>query len=589
MLIRFTQEEQQYLLEVAMGRKKPSLLITGGTVLNVYTGCLERKDIALAGRRIAYIGDLGQSGLDIDHTVEKLDLTGYVLVPGYIEPHAHPTQVYNPFTFVEKISTLGTTTVINDNLFFFSMWDLDEIFHLLEQLDQYPVKQFWWTRLDSQNYLVEEKKELFSLERVKEHLAHPLVVQAGELTDWPPLLAGDSNMLKWIYTTKRLGKRVEGHSPGASYRTLSRLAAAGVTADHESISVDEVWNRLQLGYMTTLRHSSIRPDLPTLIKGLLQKERVPWHRLMLTTDGATPLYFKEGFQDYVIRLTIEHGCDPIHAYQMVTINPANYYRLDEHIGGLAPGRLADINVLASLQEPTPVMVIAEGEMVAKGGVLTRSWNRMDWSKYRRTKWGSDWRLQECDLPLPPVRNHLAPTIEMINVVITKLSEEPLDVEEGWIKWRTEDDRLLVYLIDPAGKWISSAVLKGFGRGIDGLASSYNGSHDLLVIGRNRNAMVRAANHILEQGGGITWVQDGEIVFHLPLPINGYLSMDSVDQLIEQLEPFMNRLRAFGYAFSDPIYTFLFLSSTHLPQVRLTADGLLRVKEKKIVYPSIKRT
>ncbi|SEN73726.1 adenine deaminase C-terminal domain-containing protein [Lihuaxuella thermophila] len=587
MSILQTAQEQQLLMDVAMGRKASTVFIQGGEVLNVYTGRLERKDIALAGRRIAYVGDASNSGLKIDETTEVIDASGSVLVPGYIEPHAHPFQLYHPVTLGEKAASLGTTTLIHDNLYFFTRLSNDELFSMIESLEDSPVKHFWWARLDAQTELPEESRHLFSSERVAAFLSHRNVLQAGELTDWLPLLREDPVMNGWMLEAKKLGKRVEGHAPGASYRTLSQLAAAGVTGDHESISIEEVWNRLELGYMVTLRHSSIRPDLPVLIQGLLQKERVPWHRLMMTTDGATPLFLKPGFTDDLIRTAIENGCDPVHAYQMVTVNPAVYYRLDEHLGGLAPGRLADINFLSSLDEPTPDTVFAEGKKIAENGRLLQSFHRLDWGKYEKLTWKSNLRLAPADFRLPEWEGNF-PVIQLINPVITKLTEENLKLWDDPTGWNDEDDRLLVFLADRCGKWMTPGVLRGFAKGIDGLASSYNGSNDLLIIGRDPESMAKAANLVIDKRGGIVWVQGESVYFDLSLPIAGMMNDDPVDRLIEQLGPFVEKLRAFGYPFSDPLYTFLFLSSTHLPQVRLTANGLMRVKDKTILYPSIRR-
>ncbi len=42
-----------------------------------------------------------------------------LLVPGYIEPHAHPFQLYNPHTLAAYASQFGTTTLINDNMLLF--------------------------------------------------------------------------------------------------------------------------------------------------------------------------------------------------------------------------------------------------------------------------------------------------------------------------------------------------------------------------------------------------------------------------------------------------------------------------------------
>lgn len=577
MNVRYTADDQQKLTDVAMGRLAPTLLIEGGQVLNVFTGQLERKEIAIAGRRIAYVGKLEQSGLSIDSTTERFDATDFILVPGYIEPHAHPFQLYNPVSLAEKVLTLGTTTLISDNLFHFTQLEDRELFDFLEELDHSPVKHFWWARWDAQTPLPAEKEYLFSADRVKEMLSHPLVLQGGELTDWMPLLQGDARMLEWMMEAKQKGKRVEGHAPGASYRTLSRLAAAGVTGDHESISPEEVWQRLELGYMTTLRHSSIRPDLPVLIQGLLKKEYVPWHRLMLTTDGATPLYLEQGFTDYLIRTAIENGCDSVRAYQMVTINPAIYYGLEGDLGAIAPGRIADINLLSSLDRPTPAIVFAEGKKWAEGTRLTATFPQANWQTYQGLQGEFSLSLTAEDFVFPDELEESVPVINLMNPVITRLTQESRELEE---------DCLYAFLVDPRGKWITPGVIRGFGQGIDGIASSYTGSNDLVVIGRDPASMAEAANRVGHLGGGIVWMQEQTLHYQLPLPLAGKMSKIPLDQLIEDLKPLIEQLKAFKHPFHDPLYTFLFLSSTHLPQVRLTADGLMSIKDKKIILPSI---
>ncbi|WP_124726514.1 adenine deaminase C-terminal domain-containing protein [Staphylospora marina] len=577
------REDQHVLLETAMGRRRPSLILRGGRVLNVFTGRLERKDVALAGKRIAWVGDLSAGGLMTDGDVPVLDVENRVLVPGYIEPHAHPFQLYNPVSLAEKAASLGTTTLIHDNMFFFNVLELDELRSMIDRLADSPVKHFWWARWDAQTLLTDGRERLYESGRVREMMSHPRVLQAGELTDWLPLLAGDPVMNEWVVESRALGLRVEGHAPGASFRTLSRLAAAGVTADHESISAEEVWRRLELGYWVTLRHSSIRPDLPVLLEGLLNEDHVPWHRIMMTTDGPTPLYFKEGFTDYLLKTAMESGLDPVTAYRLVTINPAVYFRLDDHLGAIAPGRVADINVLRDLTDPTPVHVIADGRIIAESGSMTE---RLDDSvlmlspaKGKPEKIGfrpDDFSWPEGDVEDLPVMN-------LINPVITRLTMEPVSRAVS----SSGDDLLMACLADRGGEWITQGYLRGLGRNVDGLASTYTGSGDLLVIGRDPRAMAEAANRAVKEGG-IVWIQDDEEVFRLPLPLMGMMSPEPLDGLVRSLEPLVERLREHGHAFDDPIYTFLFLSSTHLPQVRLTQAGIFRVKDKTVLVPSRRR-
>src|SRR5699024_12403606 len=78
----------------------------------------------------------------------------------------------------------------------------------------------------------------------------------------------------WIQETKKRKKRVEGHFPGASEWTLTKMKLLGASGDHEMMTSEEAIKRLELGYHITLRQSSIRPDLKRLLSGILAKGKI---------------------------------------------------------------------------------------------------------------------------------------------------------------------------------------------------------------------------------------------------------------------------------------------------------------------------
>ena len=121
-------------------------------------------------------------------------------------------------------------------------------------------------------------------------IQHPSVLQGGELTDWPKLVNGDNQMLTWLQETKRVNKKVEGHFPGASERTLAKLMVMGADCDHEAMTGQEALTRLMQGYTVSLRHSSIRPDLDILLKELIQLGVQKFDRFFFTTDGSHPSF-----------------------------------------------------------------------------------------------------------------------------------------------------------------------------------------------------------------------------------------------------------------------------------------------------------
>ncbi len=100
------------------------------------------------------------------------------------------------------------------------------------------------------------RKKYFHIVNVKSWLEHDAVLQGGELTGWPKLLDGDDMMLHWIQEAKRMRKKIEGHFPGASEKTLAKMMLLGADSDHEAMTGEEVYDRLMQGYMVSLRNSS---------------------------------------------------------------------------------------------------------------------------------------------------------------------------------------------------------------------------------------------------------------------------------------------------------------------------------------------
>ena len=194
-------------------------------------------------------------------------------------------------------------------------------------------------------------------------LQHESVLQGGELTAWPKLLNGDNQMLSWVQETKRLHKKIEGHFPGASERTLAKLMLLGADCDHEAMTGQEALTRLKQGYTVSLRHSSIRPDLDILLKELIELGVQKFDRFFFTTDGSHPSFYENGMTDELIKMAIYHGIPLIDAYNMASYNIARYYNMEHLHGSIATGRIANINILESKNNPTPISVLAKGKWI----------------------------------------------------------------------------------------------------------------------------------------------------------------------------------------------------------------------------------
>ncbi|MFL6559069.1 MAG: amidohydrolase family protein, partial [Bacillus sp. (in: firmicutes)] len=336
--------QRSELVEVAKGNRSADLYIKGGTVINVYSGEFLKQNIAVYKDCIAYIGT---SEASIGEHTKVINADGKYVSPGFIEAHAHPWVLYNPISVTGKVLPLGTTTTVNDNLFFYLHMGAKGFKEMVHDLKPLPGNFFWLVRLVSQADYPGER-EWYNHKDIRELLELDEVLGSAEVTRWPLLYNGDPFLLDTMDFIKKLGKVSDGHTAGCSYEKLNAVVASGVTACHEAITAKEAFDRLRLGMWTTLRNSSLRPDLQEIIK-LITEGNVSTSRIIMTTDGPHPSFIEnEGFVDGLVRQAVELGVPVMNAIQMVTINAATYLRLDDYIGGLAPGRKADILILPNL-------------------------------------------------------------------------------------------------------------------------------------------------------------------------------------------------------------------------------------------------
>lgn len=565
-----TATGRRRLTAVARGAAAADLYVRGGTLLNVYTGELYRANVATLGERIAYVGTRDDM---VSARTTVVEAAGRVLVPGYIDPHVHPAHVITPSALARYVLPLGTTTVFADTLQFWELGGLRAFVTVADALARSPLKFYWMLRVHGQTQTTDERRR-FRPRDLARAFAHPWVAAVGEVTRWADIHAGDPQLLRRLALGQTRGLRVEGHTAGARTEKIAALAAGGLTSDHEPITAAEVLDRARQGIAVMLRESSLRPDLGGLL-GALKDAPGLAARAMLTTDGSMPAFIRDhGFVDHLLRTALTAGVPPVEAYRMVTLNPATYFRKDDDIGGIAPGRYADVCLLSDLSQPRPETVIARGRVAARDGrtllpVSEPAWSRVFTSPAARLNVG--WRARPEDFRLPS-RTTL-PVVRLVSAVITKLEERA----------PAEGD-LHAALVDRAGRWVAPAVVAGFANRLDGLAATVTTDFNILVLGRQREAMARAVNRLLTVHGGVVLVERDRVLWELPLPLGGIMTRLELPEAARRQEELHALLRARGYAFHDPFFTLLFLAADFLPAVRLTPRGVWDVKAGRLLLP-----
>ena len=561
-------------MRVALGQEPADLFVRGGTMVNVYSGELAPANVALVGDRIAYVGPSEDA---VGPETEVIDAQDLYVAPGWVEPHSHAYLYYNPENLAEVVLPGGTTTVVSDDLVFSMLGGSGTSRTVADECARLPVRFLWYARPEPASPVAEGEQDFFDHERLREVLDHPLVMGVGEAPAWARFLQSEEAPLgAAIIEAHRRGLIVDGHTTGARDDKLAALVAAGLRSCHEAITADEALERLRLGLWTPLRHSSLRPDLPELLRVVTEKE-IDTSRVLLTTDGPVPDAISEhGYLDGLLRMAVEAGVPPVKAIQMATLNPATYLYLDDHLGGVAPGRLADLVLLPDLTSFRPRLVIAGGKVAAREGGLVEPMASIDWGtlalrlEFRQGPWIEDPALYDArpgeDLPV----------IGFVSDVITSLEEPPSegDLPERYLR--------AVHLTRD-GHWVTRALVRNFASDLDGFATTATSSGHVLVFGRNPHSMALAASRVRELGGGVVVMRGESVVWEAALPLGGIMASGPFEEALSAAKKMKTHLQGAGYPFSDPLYSLLFFTADFLPGPRLTWSGVLDVRTGKIIH------
>jgi adenine deaminase len=198
--------------------------------------------------------------------------------------------------------------------------------------------------------------------------SHPRVLGLAEMMNYPGLILGDPAVLAKMEAFA--GLPIDGHSPGVSGHWLNAYIAAGAGSDHECTTVDEARERLRRGMVLFIREATGAQNLLDLLPAVTPENS---RRCCFCTDDRHPNdLLEDGHVDHLLRLAVGHGLDPVTAIRMATLNTAEWFRLYDR-GAVAPGKRADLVVLADLRDFRAELVLCGGQLVARNGAPVGDW------------------------------------------------------------------------------------------------------------------------------------------------------------------------------------------------------------------------
>lgn len=582
--MRKTGESIRRLMRASMGEVKADGVVTGGRLVNVYTGeVLEGMEVAFSQGRICYVGPSAAHARGDETRV--IDARDRWIVPGFIDAHTHIGHFCRPFEFLQAYLPHGTTGLVASCDEHTVAFGLTGMKLFLEEAASHPLRVHTLVSMAAPQDPLLCRTETLSDREVADALADPRVLGLGEVVSWLRLVQGDPDLLARIHMALDRGKIVHGHTAGARDRRLNAIAAASVSSCHEPISGEEALARLRLGYWTMLREGSFRQDLEATLKPLLASG-VDTGRLILVTDGMAPDdVAAAGHMDFVVRRAVECGLDPVRAIRAATLHPAMYSGLEQDMGGVAPGRFADFALLEDLETVRVGAVFIGGEAVAEDGESRVAAAPPPFpadmgirTAFRGPVTADDLRIR-CETPRARVR-----VMDLANQTITRERVVEAAAPGGVLPADVDRDLLKVAVFDRGeGFRPAFGFVRGLGADVGAVGTTVNlDEYALLVAGSSDYDMARCANLLLESGGGVAVVDRGRVLEHLPFPIGGLFSPEPWRGVGENLAAVQRTLKERGSAFPKPLYALCFLTFVTLPELRITGRGLVRAKERRVV-------
>lgn len=558
------------MINTAMGKIPADVVIKNCKVVNVFSGEIIESNIAISDGQIAGIGEYEGK--------EVIDAKGRYAVPGFIDSHIHIESSYvSPEELGRLLVPHGGTTIMADPHEIANVCGAEGLAYMVEAGKR--------TALDIKYELpscvpatpFENAGAVLDAREIEKMIPSDDFVGLGEFMNFPGVLSTDDDVMDKLLAAKKQGKWIDGHGSGLEGNALNAYVSAGILADHECMTLEDMKERLDRGMYIMLRQGSACHNLRTMLKGVTTENS---RRCILCSDDRQPkTILHEGHLDNHLRICVEEGIDPVTAIRMATLNAAECFGLNDR-GAIAPGKRADIVLLDDLKDFNVNRVWIDGKLVAEEGRYLPIIEKYDISSVKGSVVLKDFSKDKFKMHLKNSKVNVIGILPGGVVTEKQTAEIQLD-ENGEFIFNPEEDIVKVAVLERHHNTgnVACGFLKGYGikEGAVALSIAHD-SHNIIVVGVNDNEMECAVNALVEQEGGIVLVKDGKVIESMPMPIAGLMSDQCGEWVDEKLTTIHDKAyKELGISEEvEPVMTLCFMSLIVIPEVKLTDTGLFDV-------------
>ncbi len=505
----------------------------------------------------------GKNGI-IQSIEERSSANDQLILPGLIDAHIHiESSMLVPTEFARLAVTHGTVAAVCDPHEIANVMGLPGVEFMYNNGRQSPFKFFFGAPSCVPATPFETAGAVLDLKDIENLFARYGFKFLSEMMNVPGVLMELPEVTAKLELARKYGRPVDGHAPELRGDDLAKYVAAGISTDHECVSLAEAREKISQGMKVQIREGSAAKNFDELYQLV---DEFP-EMCMLCSDDKHPDDLAGGHINELVQRGLHNGLDKFNLLRAASVNPVEHYGLE--VGLLRTGDPADFVIIDNFEQFNILQTWIDGQMVARNGqtrllpVNVQPVNKFDCLP-----------KEVADFIVPAAGEKIR-VIELIpGQLVTGSSIAFPKVKGGNCVADVENDILKLTVVN---RYSDTPPALGFVRGFDiksgALASSVaHDSHNIVAVGTSDESICKAVNSIIAEQGGVAVVADDKAIV-LPLPVAGVMSTDDGYQIGEQYAALDRIVKKSGSKLAAPFMSLSFLALLVIPRLKLSDRGL----------------
>lgn len=511
-----------------------------------------------------YAGTVEISGTRIAAITKDVGPYGTFILPGLIDSHIHiESSMLVPSEFARHACLHGTVATVSDAHEIANVLGIAGMNYMIENGGLLPFKFYFGAPSCVPATPFETSGAVIGIREIEELLKRDEIKYLAEVMNFPGVLSDDPAVMEKIRAARLLGRKVDGHAPGLRGAAARKYIDAGISTDHECLTLDEAREKLKYGMKLLIREGSAARNFDEFIPLV---DEYP-EDCMFCSDDLHPDDLFRGHINILVKRALGRGIDRMKVLKCACVNPVLHYGLE--VGLLRTGDFADFIVIDNFDTFTVLKTVINGTVVADKGetrmptVQVKKVNNFRAAKKRV----SDFALRKT-----------GETMNVIEAIDGQLITDKLEispkVDDGYVISEPGRDILKITVVNRyENQPPSLGFIKGFGLKKGALASSVaHDSHNIIAVGVADEDLCEAVNLVIEEKGGLSVVGSGTRDI-LPLPVAGLMSAEEAHTVAERYAALDARAKDLGSGLKAPFMTLSFMALLVIPKIKLSDRGL----------------